>query len=385
MKIIFATSTTVRGGGEEYLLSMARHVASSGHDVTLLCGQNSGTESLIEDCAKAGAVWCRHDFVFNAGGVINKVKTYLMEPCILIVKLARLRPDIVQVNLCFFWSCVSLMLACAVLRIPLQAVFHNAQGDDLLNFKKKKLYDYFLRKGQKWVTVSNANALALARTFGVAEGVFEVIHNGIDVGKFDFDPTEREKARKQLRKEFGWNEGARVAITVGRLYADKGWVELMEAAPGVLEAFPDLHFLWVGEGELYEILRADIETRNLQNRIRLAGYRKDVASLLAGSDLMVCPSRRECLPFVVQEAMAARIPIVACAVGGIPELIENGIHGLLVESENATALKEGIIKVLKDGIGSKERSEKAFKRVSELFQEERMHRETEKRIADLRP
>ena len=152
-----------------------------------------------------------------------------------------------------------------------------------------------------------------------------VIHNAVDVAGAPRSRHDRAVPR---------------LIGVGRLKAPKDFLTLVRA----LAALPEGSFeaLIVGDGPDRAELEAEIRRLGLEERVELAGERDDVAELLAASDAFVLSSRSEGLPVSVLEAMAAELPVVASAVGGLAELVVDGETGILVPAEDETALAEAL-------------------------------------------
>lgn len=158
-----------------------------------------------------------------------------------------------------------------------------------------------------------------------------VVHNGIDVARFRRD---RAATRARLDREYGVPSGAKLAVTVSVLRPGKGIEVLLDAIPRV----PDTVFLIVGDGPKREEWQAASRT----DRVRWAGYRTDVNEILAGCDVFVHPSLDDAFPTVLLEAMAAGLPVVASRVGGIPEIVVDGVTGTLVPPGDAQALADAI-------------------------------------------
>jgi glycosyltransferase involved in cell wall biosynthesis len=138
----------------------------------------------------------------------------------------------------------------------------------------------------------------------------------------------------------------RVAM-VGTLRTVKGHDVLIDAAPALLSRHRDLHFDIIGGGPLLGDLRQRVKARNVSEAFTFFGHREDVAERMAEADLIVMPSRSEGLPNAILEAMAAGRPVVASAVGGIPEVIQDGVTGVLVPPGDPAALA-GAIEALAD-------------------------------------
>jgi glycosyltransferase involved in cell wall biosynthesis len=139
-------------------------------------------------------------------------------------------------------------------------------------------------------------------------------------------------------------------IVVANLRREKGHDLLLDAAPLVLAARPDVRFTIVGDGPLRPSVEADAVRRGLARSFDFLGARTDVPDLLAGSGVFVLPSRSEASPNALMEAMAAGLPIVATAVGDVPEMIVTDRTGILVPSEDSAALAAAILSVVADPV-----------------------------------
>jgi glycosyltransferase involved in cell wall biosynthesis len=143
--------------------------------------------------------------------------------------------------------------------------------------------------------------------------------------------------------------GRPVVAAVARLVPVKGFQYLIDAAPEVLRRCPRARFLIVGDGELRQGLERRVRAAAMADRITFAGFREDVASVMAATDLVVLPSINEGMGRVLVMAMALGKPIVATHVGGVAELLGEGEAGVLVPARDAGALAQAISTLLLDG------------------------------------
>src|SRR5215475_4463253 len=175
---------------------------------------------------------------------------------------------------------------------------------------------------------------------GVSSEKIVVIHNGLDAP--DDALALRERRRAELLAELGLGADARIVGSVAGLRPVKGHRYLLEAAAKVMKADSRVQLVLVGDGELRDEIAAQAERLGIGARTSLLGHREDSAQLAAAFDVAVLASLSEGLPNAVMEAMAAGAPVVATAVGGVPELIEDGETGFLVPPANPGALAERI-------------------------------------------
>lgn len=193
-----------------------------------------------------------------------------------------------------------------------------------------------------------------------------VIHNAIDfviIDALKVDP-------KTVRDELGINEHNLVVGNVAHIQPQKGHVYLIRAARFVLEQFPDVNFVIVG-GEKLPGGISELENLATQLGIRdkviFTGFRNDALRLMASFDVFVLPSVWEGFGIVLLEAMASGKPVIGTAVGGIPEVIDEGVNGYLVEPCNPEQIAEKIIYLLKNEAVRKRMGEKGKQMVKDRF------------------
>ncbi|MFC4769472.1 glycosyltransferase [Effusibacillus consociatus] len=177
---------------------------------------------------------------------------------------------------------------------------------------------------------------------GLPEKRSSVIHNAIDLPEKPSVRTEYSK----LREELGLPQDTKLVGTVARLHKVKGHTYLIQAAQRLKDKYPNLHYVWVGGGEMYQQLKEEVRAAGLEERIHFLGVRQDVSELLPEFDLFVLPSIYEGFGLVVLEAQLAGLPVIASAVGGLLEVVDDGHDGLLVPPQNADALSQAIDEAL---------------------------------------
>jgi glycosyltransferase involved in cell wall biosynthesis len=179
--------------------------------------------------------------------------------------------------------------------------------------------------------VSRSVAESYRKMYGFAP---EVIPNGIDIDGF-----RKAEARNEWRRAHGFTEDDVLIASVARLEPQKNPEGLVRA---FARSSPGSHLLMAGDGQLGNSVRHLAEELGIGPRVHLLGLRADVPELLAASDIFALASHWEGSPLTVLEAMAARLPVVATAVGGIPEQIEDGVTGILVKPEREQELSEAL-------------------------------------------
>jgi len=192
------------------------------------------------------------------------------------------------------------------------------------------------------IAISRAVAGVLAAA-GVPEERIRVVHSGVEPP--EIPPGARERVRAELVIE-----GDRTLIgTVAALTDHKGHRYLLEAIPPVVERHPEALFLLVGEGELRGELERQAGSLGLGSQhLRFLGQREDVPAILGALDLFVLPSHMEGLGTAIVDAQMAGLPVVATRAGGIPEIVLDGVTGLLAEPRDPACLAERILTMLDD-------------------------------------
>ncbi len=154
--------------------------------------------------------------------------------------------------------------------------------------------------------------------------------------------------RAGFRDEFGLSEDSITLGMVAQLIPRKGHHVLFEALPDVLARQPELQVLLFGQGPLAAELAALIEQNGWQERVRLAGFRRDMERLIPCLDLLVHPALMEGLGVSLLEAAAAGVPVMASRVGGIPEVVQAGLNGELIQAGDSQALRDHLLRLLAD-------------------------------------
>ena len=156
------------------------------------------------------------------------------------------------------------------------------------------------------------------------------------------------RERGALRRELGLNPDVPLVGIVGRLTPIKNHQLFLDAAVGVLAVRPDARFVVVGDGEIGAAIRALAQRLGVMPRVTFTGWRYDLPTVYADLDVLVSCSKNEGTPFTIIEAMSAGCPVVATWVGGVPDLVEDHVTGLLVPPAPAEPLVAAILRLLAD-------------------------------------
>ena len=252
--------------------------------------------------------------------------------------LAERQPDVVQTH------SVKSHFLLAMLGSPRPWVaFHH--GYTAENYKMRvynALDRYSLRHSDRMVTVCDAFVPELGRC-GVARHRVDILHNSIDPA---WGPSKDEI--QELRTSRHLAPGVARILAIGRLSKEKGHATLIRAVAGIRRTRPDLAFevLLVGDGPLLASLKELAKAYAIDNVIRFVGQVGNVKAFFGVADVMVLPSFSEGSPNVVLEAMAARVPLVATRVGGVPEIVRDRETALLVPAGDAGTLAGALLELI---------------------------------------
>jgi glycosyltransferase involved in cell wall biosynthesis len=247
---------------------------------------------------------------------------------------------------------------------------HNSLKDYEVRSLRRWLYAFLLRLTlplvHRIVCVSEANRRDLTEECPAASAKAYTVYNGVDPSTF---PSQLD--RQTVRQKFGITQGP-VLVTIARLTEQKGHRYLIQALPRLLQTWPQLCCMFVGEGELRDALHHMAIDLGVEQACRFMGVREDIADILAAVDVVVLPSLSEGFPFVLLEALAMGCPVVASRVNGIPELIENQKTGLLVSPRDPHALMVAIREVLSNPTAASKMGAEGRAVVRERFTVDRM-------------
>ena len=163
-----------------------------------------------------------------------------------------------------------------------------------------------------------------------------------------FDPAlvsvaERAALRHEMRAE---TDATPVLIFVGEMIPRKRHIDVLQAFVRIRAHYPDAVLLLVGVGVLMDDLKAHAQTLGIADAVRFLGFRRDVAALLAASDVCLFPSQQEGLPCSVQESLSMAVPTVATEVRGNTDLMPNGMGGFLVPPHDPDAMSARVLEIL---------------------------------------
>lgn len=253
--------------------------------------------------------------------------------------IARVEPDLLHLN-DIVSVCRPGIMAARATRVP--AICH------LRAMAKRSPYDRWLSRSLRgYICISQAVA-AYHRQQGGKLDPYWVVYNGLDLDEYAATPAESERIRQRVRATLGYAPDDFVVGCIGRLRPWKGQHVLLRAAALLAPRWSQLRVLIVGSPERHESdydakLRALATELGVRDMVTFAGFREDIPDLLRGMDLMVHASvSPEPFGRVIIESMAAGTAVLATDGGAVPEIIQDGVSGKLVPSNDARAMAAGI-------------------------------------------
>jgi L-malate glycosyltransferase len=175
-----------------------------------------------------------------------------------------------------------------------------------------------------------------------------VLHNAVELAAARYEADGNQLQAKKTR--FGIRPNDRIVLAIGRLSKEKAHTDLVFAMARLLELNPELRvqLIILGEGVERASIEETVRSTGLQDVVKLPGHVNDVSGYYQIADVMAISSLSEGSPNVLLEAMAAGLPVVSTAVGGIPEIVKNGKHAILVRPGDPDAMARAIAVLLSD-------------------------------------
>jgi glycosyltransferase involved in cell wall biosynthesis len=239
-----------------------------------------------------------------------------------------------------FGSNVWATLLGGALRIPVVIAHEHSWGYDGDRLRILLDRELIARRASAFLAVSAEDRHRMFAVEGIEPDKVRLMPNGI--------PDQPLGDGRTVRQELGIPERAPVIGSVGGLRPPKAYDVLIKATALLAAEFPQIRTVIAGRGTEESSLRALIAQQNLGARVELLGARRDVPNILAALDVAVSSSVSEGSPLAVMEYMAAGTAIVATRVGGVPDLITDRVHGLLVEPRDVQGLADAVAELLRD-------------------------------------
>lgn len=308
------------GGAETMCVTLSIELKKMGHDVSVIS---------LYDC----------DSILTRRLKDAQIPTYFMSKrpgldlqCIPRLRscLRKLRPDVIHTHI---HALKYTYIACLGLKIPMLRTIHSvasmdAEADTSVN---RFLFSHGLVTP---VAISDAIRDTTVSYYGLKEGSVPVIINGVDLSRC-------------IPKNDYAIDGAVKLLHVGRFHEAKNHDCMVNAVKLLTDKGIDIQFSFFGDGELEDTTRQLVANLGLESKIRFCGLTDNVFPHLHDADIFLLPSKWEGIPMSIIEAMGTGLPVIASRVGGVPDMIEDGVDGVLIEP-TGQALADAIEKLLQD-------------------------------------
>ncbi|MBA4336718.1 hypothetical protein C0416_02995 [bacterium] len=355
--VLFYTDTHFYGGAENQMYLLAKFLDKEKFEVILVCSDFEKLKDWTEKFTAEGieviklSVFHKHDprHYFQLKEIIRTRKI-----------------DLMHIHVWNPASCRYAFMAANRYNLPIVITEHDPF--ELSGFKgylKRKL----TRNVEIVITVSEANNRAMEHIFPALADRTITIHNGIDVTWFESQLLSFSEGKiKEFREKTFGVGGEKVILSVAELHERKGLKHLIKAMPAILEGYDSkAKLVLVGTGPAQADLEELAVKEGIIDNVLFLGFKKDVPHLMAASDIFVLPSEKEAFGLVLLEAAIAGLPIVASNVGGIPEVIEDGVNGTLVPPAISGRLAGAILEIFNNNFKRKAYIEEGYKRAKSKF------------------
>ncbi|MEM6821126.1 MAG: glycosyltransferase family 4 protein [Verrucomicrobiota bacterium] len=346
LTIVHTEASTGWGGQEKRIFSEMLALRERGHHPSVITAQDA---ALAKHCANAQ---------FPTYEVSFKRSDYLRSFRRISQRFKELHPDVVNTH-----SSRDGYLAAAAARwTNVPALIRSRHIDvDYPQRSISRIAYYHL--ADHVLTTSNRIRNRLSKQLSIPIERISNIPTGIDVQTFDPSSADRDKFRNELKLQ----PHTKLVGQVSVLRSWKGHRILIQAI-SQLKDLEDLYWVFVGEGPMRQLLEEDIRSYGLEDRITLAGHREDIPDVLAALDYVVLASTgHEGVPQVVLQAQAMERLVIATEVGGIPEVVEHGVTGLLTEPNHPQALADALRVAFQDPEHAREIGKRARKSVGSNY------------------
>lgn len=324
MRILYVVTGTNLAGAEMQVLHLARGMRRRGHEVQLLSLAPAGP---VAQMAREDGLEVHSLDIRRRGALLRAVLGVARAS-------ARMGPDVVHSHLVH----ANLLARLSRLLRPVPALIstgHSVREGGAWSLRAYRLTDSLC---DLTTSVSRVAVQGYLKQRAVPEGKLRYVANGLDLAAFD-EAARPAPAPRRDPGDFSW-------LAVGRFEEAKDYPTLLRAFAQVSGRFPRARLDIVGEGRGLEEARAQVQALGLAERVSFLGTRHDVPALLSGADGYLMSSAWEGLPMVLLEAGAARLPVVATAVGSVPDAVLHERSGLLVPPRDPAVLAGAMARLM---------------------------------------
>ena len=347
MRIAHIITRMIIGGAQENtLLNCQDLIAQYGDDVLLITGSERGPEGDLLAQVNGTPVpiryvpsLCRRLHPWHDWRAYHEIRRVLHA----------FQPDVVHTHS----AKAGILGRMAAWSLQVPAIVHTVHGAPFHAYQNVLARMFFqqcerfaAQRCHKFISVANAMTDLLVSANVAPREKFATVYSGMNV-----EPIIRANEHRQaMRAKLGYTSEQVVIGTIARLFPLKGHADLLEVATSLAKEYPQVRFLWLGDGALRAALEAQIRVAGLQNMIQLAGLvdPAEIPLYLGAMDLLVHTSLREGLARALPQALLAGKPVVSYDIDGAREVCLHGETGLLVKPRNIEALKQSLAQLIED-------------------------------------
>jgi glycosyltransferase involved in cell wall biosynthesis len=354
VRLLLVVDSLEVGGAERQVVDLAAALQRNGYEVTVACSVAGGLSDALEEME----IPVRPLLGRLAKRRLSRAYAWRLRRL-----LKSERFDLVHAHI--YASVVAAAIATLGTGIPLVITEHTEASWQ--TWRARWVSRWVYRRAERIIAVSTPIRRRLIERDGVHPDLITIVPNAVV-------PTSEPRPEGALPTGLG--ERPLVGV-IARLQPEKGVANFLQAAARVAPRFPGAHFVIAGDGPLLQELVALAEDLGLRNRVHFLGFRSDASALMKSLDVLVVPSLTEGSPLVTLEAMAAGTPIVASAVGGIPDQVRHDKEGLLVPPGDTGAMGDAILELLRDPSRARRLGEAGRWRAASRFSHATMVRQIE--------
>src|SRR3989344_4859122 len=376
-KILYVITQAEMGGAQRYLYDLATSFEAQNYDISVAIGQ-SQDKSLIYLLRSKNLPVYELKRLVRAISPINDFWAIFE-----LRKLyQKIKPDIIHLNSTKA-GIIGSLANHTITKISYKVIYtaHGWVFNEPMSKIKKWLYwgleKITSRPKDKIICVSAFDYQTAIKYKIAGTKKLITIHNGLDTDTLEFLPKEEALNKLISNFKFQISNSSIIIGTIANFYKTKGLEYLIGSTKILISnsQYP-IFLIIIGDGELRPQLEELIKKYDLENNIILAGRQENASQYLKAFDIYVSSSVKEGLPYSILEAMAAELPIITTAVGGVPEMIKDNDNGLLIEPKNYKILAEKIKYLIENKPLAQRLGKQARQDVKENFSKEKMIRET---------
>jgi len=356
IKVIWLIDGLGHGGAEQLMTTLLSSFEKSRFEMRVCALQERKSNIIPEKLKQLGIPV---DFV-SIKRLRNPLNIFRI-----IAYLRRHQPDIVHTQLEFSDTLGN--SAAKFLGIPSVSTLHTIETPTVgtRTYWRQQIRWFTLRNFcTRIITVSEKTREHYIQLTKIPATKIITMYNGIDLEKFRVVDSSTSN---RIRSSFEIPNERSMICTIAVLREPKGIQYMIEALPEILERIPNAFYLVIGDGDYAKELKSLAVTHKVEKRVVFAGHRTDIPEILASSDVFVLPTLGDALPTVLIEALAAKKPIIASNVGGVPEIITNEVTGILVPPADAKMLATACLRVLQNKSLAKKLAENGYQTVKQKF------------------